>query len=39
MCNYDVGNAENGYFSDNEDSPRPKHSFIPPEEDGVVNVE
>ncbi|PHU28709.1 hypothetical protein BC332_00802 [Capsicum chinense] len=39
LWDYGVNKACNGYVSDNQDPPRPKRTFIPPEYTEMIHVE
>ncbi|PHT53581.1 hypothetical protein CQW23_08043 [Capsicum baccatum] len=39
LCKYWSLKAENGYFSENNDPPRPRSNFTPTVKDRVLNVE
>ncbi|KAF3664881.1 putative protein EIN4-like [Capsicum annuum] len=39
LWDYGVNKACNGYVSDNQDPPRPKHTFIPSEDTKMIDVE
>ncbi|PHT70517.1 hypothetical protein T459_25621 [Capsicum annuum] len=38
LCKYRSEKVENGYFSDNDDPPRPKSMFSTKEKDPVLNI-
>lgn len=39
VCKYEFENAENEYFSENDNRPRPRRRFIPAKKDHVLNIE
>ncbi|PHT26314.1 hypothetical protein CQW23_34072 [Capsicum baccatum] len=39
LWDYEVNKTSNGYISDNQDPPRPKHTFIPSEDIEMIDVE
>ncbi|PHT35970.1 hypothetical protein CQW23_23670 [Capsicum baccatum] len=39
LCKYGYEKAENGYFSDNDDPPRPSSNFAPKQTDRVLHIQ